>query len=113
MFGKDIQISSGGLIIGTKGINEYGRDVSSSCLADDPNLDLDTRNYYIPYSYCFSAEHLWRQAMYNRLRFVLILAYVKHIKSKPVVPHTYVSKFEIATIYQKYKCQTFYVPFFN
>lgn len=44
IFGKDIQVSSNGVVIGTKGIHEYERDISSSALAEDPDLDLDTCN---------------------------------------------------------------------
>ena len=45
MFGNDIVITEGDKIIGTKHIDEYG-DVSDSELADDPDLDVDTRELF-------------------------------------------------------------------
>ena len=45
MFGKDVVITEGGKVIGTKHINEYG-DASESELADDPDLDVDTREFF-------------------------------------------------------------------
>lgn len=43
MFGNDIQITQGDVIIGTKGIDEYDRDISDDALAMDPDFDVDTR----------------------------------------------------------------------
>ena len=49
MFGSDVVITEGGKIIGTKHVNEYG-DISDSELADDPDLDVDTREFLIAIS---------------------------------------------------------------
>ncbi|WAR25226.1 hypothetical protein MAR_010930 [Mya arenaria] len=42
MFGKDVQIVQDGVLIGTKGIHEYDRNVDDDTLARDPDLDVNT-----------------------------------------------------------------------
>ncbi|XP_053377938.1 uncharacterized protein LOC123530293 [Mercenaria mercenaria] len=42
LFGDDIQVSQGDVVIGTKGIGDYSREVSDNTLARDPNLDVDS-----------------------------------------------------------------------
>jgi len=44
-FGEDVSIFTGKKKIGTKGIDEYGSNPNSSDLANDSDLDVDTRKY--------------------------------------------------------------------
>ena len=38
-------ITAGGKLIGTKDINDYPSEMGDSELADDPDLDVDTREF--------------------------------------------------------------------
>ncbi|XP_060590100.1 uncharacterized protein LOC132745252 [Ruditapes philippinarum] len=42
MFGKDVQITDGDVVIGTKALGDYSREVSDATLARDANLDIDS-----------------------------------------------------------------------
>ncbi|KAL3311042.1 hypothetical protein Ciccas_010384 [Cichlidogyrus casuarinus] len=47
-FGQDLEVTSLGRKIGTKNIADYGSDVDSDALADDPDLDLDSCQFSDP-----------------------------------------------------------------
>jgi hypothetical protein len=47
MFGKDVQITDGDVVIGTKALGDYSREVSDATLARDANLDIDSCECFI------------------------------------------------------------------
>ena len=76
-FGKDLVITAGGKLIGTKDINDYSSEIGDSELADDPDLDVDTREYCL-FSVCYrySGQYvLMVQIMY----FLLIYGHLTHM----------------------------------